>query len=289
MRGRTTISILLTAGIFAVLFFGCGGSESPEVPDPPSNLTITFGNDDYQVILHWDPSPSTNIEEYRIYFNEQLIGSVPSDSLSFAYYPDTFGTFSVTASTGKSESGRISAQLPESFYSEEITLDSRGMCAYRLNNNGEPYGASRFSIIDYEGYDFYYGSPENEFLADSIDFYLDTSFTLVTPYQIVNEGRWTRAFHTKFKKIASGATREDFDTASVALQYDESSFSDSVRVDAGDIVEVVAFRDNIPGADSDKIYALLYVYEKERTPDLDHPYIKFSLITQSAFNFRLLR
>ena len=288
MRGKA-ISILLTAGIFGVLFFGCSGSESPEVPEPPSNLTITFGDDDYQVILQWDPSPSTNIEEYRIYFNSDLIGSVPAESLSFAYYPDTFGTFSVTAFTGRSESGRISAELPASIYSDEINLDSRVLCAFRLNNNGEYPWQCRYSIIDYEGYDFYYGSSENEFLADSIDFYLDTSYTLVTPYQIVNEGRWTRAFHTKFKKIATGATRDVFDTLSVAPQYDDSSFSDSVRVDVGDIVEIVAFRDNPPGADSDKIYALLYVYEKGRTPDLDHPYIKLSLITQSTFNFRLLR
>ncbi|MCD6531876.1 fibronectin type III domain-containing protein, partial [bacterium] len=150
MRGRAT-TILLAAGITAVLFFGCGGSESPETPEPPSNLTITFGDDDYQVILHWDPTPSTNIEEYRIYFNADLIGSVPAGSLSFAYYPDTFGTFSVTAFIGQSESERTSAELPASIYSEEINLDSRAMGAFRLNNNGEYSWQCRYSIIEYEG------------------------------------------------------------------------------------------------------------------------------------------
>ncbi len=286
MKRLITYTVVLTTVLTGTVFLaGCGGTESPEVPDPPLNLTMTFGEDDYKVILQWSPSPTAGIDGYKIYFRTERIAVLPADSLSFRWYPDTFGTFYVVAYRGSGESNSITAVLPASIEVGDAILVSKTLCALRLNT--ESAEVKRYSIVKYSGSDFYYGSPDNEFLADTIDFYVDTSLSMINPQEIVEAGRWSHAFNTKFKKIAEGVPQSVFDTLSLAVLYDET-FTDSVRVNQGDIVEIVAFRDNPPASSSDKIYALCYITETGVNA-LGQPYIKFNYITQSGTNFRLMR
>ncbi|RKZ30277.1 hypothetical protein DRQ33_07990 [bacterium] len=282
---KVTIFIFSIIVLAMLVWMNCGGSSSPKMPQPPSNLWFSYGDDDLTVFLHWQQSSSQGIDGYRIYFENERIGSVPPDSLSFSDAPEYLGTYSVTAYAEDSESQRTYIQLPQLLTGEEVNLDTRGLCAFRFD-----YGYSwelRYYLVDYEGYDWYYGSPENEFLADSIDFYVDTAFVLRSPYRIVEEGRWSDAFHTRFILVERDVSLETFDITSVVPLFDEAIFSDSCAVQQGDMVGIVTFRNQEPSSDSDKTYTLIYITATGITDE--HPWIEFYYKSQTDKNFRLVK
>ena len=279
---------ILLIGMWIVIilaFIGCG-SESPNVPEPPSNLWFSYGSDDLEVILHWQQSASQNIDGYKIYLGNELVGSVGADSTTFSDYPEFLGTYSVTAYADESESQRASIELPEVWSSSDVTLDSRGLCAYQFN--GEPPYIARRSIIRYSGYDIFYGDSTNQYLADSVDFYFDTTLTLQNPQKIVREGRWTYAFHTRFYRIAENADEQVLDTLSIIPRYDDSLFSDSLSVHRGDLIAIACFENDEPAISADKRYAIIYLTAVNDTAEL-HKTITFSYLAQSDKNYRLVK
>ncbi|MCD6595713.1 hypothetical protein J7L68_08580 [bacterium] len=286
------MSIIMFERIFLVsvsismlfAFIGCG-SQSPNIPEPPSNLWFSYGADDLEIILHWQQSASQGVDGYRIYFESELIGSVPLDSMTFTDSPEYLGAYSVTAYSNESESQRISSELPQVWYYTGVTLGARALCAYRFDEN-PPYIARR-SIVVYYGYDIFYGDTSNQYLADSVDFYADTTLTLRSPQIIVQEGRWTRAFHTRFYRIASNVDTQVLDTFSTIPFYDDSLFSDSLTVQREDLVAIACFQDSEPSISVDKRYAVIYIAATNNTyPDES---ITFAYIAQSDENYRLVK
>ncbi len=268
---------LAALGVFvlSIAFWGCGGIE-PNTPEPPSSPVITFGDDEYEVVLSWLPSPSV-IDGYRISFNGELLAELPSSQTEYSHYPPTLGTYELIAFKDRAESARRHVELPGA-WRDSTSLAPKVFSGFRFDTR--PAWSLRYGVYSMGQY----GTPENEYLADSIDFFVDTTYTLHSPYRIVELGNWTHAFKTKFKLIARGVTSAVLDTLTLIPQY-SGSYLDSVKVETGDLVAVVAFRDNPTVASSDKIYAVLFVALVDEEAERLHFIHKF----QTAPNFRLIR
>ncbi len=260
----------------SIMFFGCTGNDSPSVPEPPSSPILEINDDDYSVTISWMQSPSV-VEGYRVRFDNELIADVPSSQTSIIDTPEYLGTYAVSAYDANSESEARFVDLPSAkTFSYDFSLQAKALCAFRIDTIPE-----RYIIIRYTGD---YGDSTNEYYADSIDFYLDTLFMLCSPRKIVDEGRWSDAFHTKFKKLGSGLSENALDSLQTLTPFYEtdSSFTDYVQIEgAGDLIEIVIFRQNEPAHSVEKTYSVIYVISKND----DDFTVGFDLKFQPTKNF----
>ncbi len=276
------ILIAVFAMVISQAFISCGGSSEPNIPEPPSNLWYSFGDDNLEIILHWQQSSSSDIDGYNVYFENELIASVSADSMTFSDYPEKTGTYSIAAYSAGSISQRIHKTMLD-VWVDDLTMYSRGFNTLILDTLG--YWLLRKSNIVYSGWDINYGDSTNEYMADSIDFYFDSLCYISSPYRIVEEGRWSHAFHTRFMLVSSGITAEVFDTFSVIPIYDDSDYVSSIQVNTGDLIAFAAFRDNEPALSADKIYALAYIGEIVDTDSTETMEFSFKLQPEQNYRF----
>ena len=259
-----------------VMFFGCTSNETPSVPEPPSSPIIEINDDDYSVTISWMQSPSV-VEGYRVRFNNELVAEVPASQTSVVDTPAYLGTYAVSAYDANSESEARFVDLPGvKKFDYSFTLQAKALCAFKMD-----ISPRRYIIIRYTGD---YGDSTNEFYADSVDFYLDTLFYLNSPRRIVDEGRWSDAFYTKFKKLGSELDTLSLDSLPAVQPFYETdtSFTDHIQIEgAGDLVEIVTFRGNEPVHSSEKTYGLIYILSK----DVDSLTVDFDLKFQPTKNF----
>ncbi len=279
MRAKLSyLSFLLF--LLMLLHIGCTSTESPSIPEPPASPVIQIGSDDHEVTISWLDSPSS-VDGYYIRFEGDVVGDVPSTQTYFTHRPPYLGTYSISAYKDGSESQARSIDLPGTF-EDSTSISPLYYCAFRIDTF---LAYSMRYVIRHEGQ---FGDSTNEQYADTIDFYIDNEFWLHSPKTIVDEGRWSDAFHTKFHRIASGTPVEVVDTITTLPQYSDTLYSDSVFVgEEGTLVSIVAFRDNPPAASSDKIYALFYT--RSINPDTTELKVNFTIKMQTHKNFRLLR
>ena len=224
-------------------------------------------------------SPS-DVEGYRVRFESELIADVPSSQTSIVDTPEFLGTYAVSAYDENSESDARFVNMPDvKKFSYSFPLLAKELCALKVDTIPK-----RYVIIRYTGD---YGDSTNEYYADSVDFYLDTLFFFNSPQKIVEEGRWSHAFYTKFKKLGSGLSHQDYEDWKVLTPYYESdtSFVDCVEIGgAGDLLEIVTFKQNEPLHTSDKTYGLIYIISKNE----DELSVEFDLKFQLQKNFCII-
>jgi len=146
----------------------------------------------------------------------------------------------------------------------------------------------RYNIFAWDPFPIgHYGVEANDSLADSIDFYMDSLFWLHNPQCIVEQGRWTEAFHTKFYKMDTCITSDAMDTLLDTIPRFSGMYYDSVKLNTGDLIAIIAFRENPALAEFDKYYAAFLVTDKIDLDTLKRIYFTYKM--QTAENYRLLR
>jgi len=284
MFKRRYFMVFILIVVFTVLvsqvFISCGGSSEPNVPEPPSNLWYSFGDDDLEIVLHWQQSSSSDIDGYNVYFENELIASISADYMTFSDYPEKTGTYSVAAYSGGSISQREHKTMLD-IWTDNLTLRSRGLNALVFDTLGKFFIQKTIAVQ----WNIIYGDSTNEYMADTIDFYFDSLCYINSPHRIVEEGRWSHAFHTRFMLISSGITPEIFDTFSVIPIYDDSDYVNSLRVNTGDLIAFAAFRDNEPALTAEKIYVLAYVGEIVDTDSTETMEFSFKLQPEKNYRF----
>ncbi|MCD6417462.1 hypothetical protein J7M00_01600 [bacterium] len=295
---RIAVFAIITL-LFPLIFLSCSGNESPSVPEPPSSPVLMINDDDRSITLSWMQSPS-DVEGYRVRFESELIADVPSSQTSIVDTPEFLGTYAVSAYDENSESKVRFVTMPElNEFNYSFSLKAFEFCALRIDTLmrictdtvssdsivvDTVFTPTRYIIVNYR---HEYGYAENEYYADSIDLYMDSLFYLNSPQKIVEEGRWSHAFYTKFKKLGSGLSMQDFEDWKVLTPYYESdtSFVDYIKiVGEGDMLEVVTFRQNEPLHTSDKTYGLIYISQKNE----DEMKVEFYLKFQKEKNFCII-
>ena len=77
------------------------------------------------------------------------------------------------------------------------------------------------------------------------------------------------------------------DTFSTIPIYDDTLFSDSVKVLEKDLIAIVCFENNEPSMSADKRYAVIYVTAIDDT--IQNKSMTFSYLAQSDKNYRLVK
>jgi len=111
MRRKYMLPIVIA---ILVLIFGYGCPPPEESIEPPQNLVLEGAKNeddlDVNLKLSWSPSPTEDIDGYKIYFKGAEIAEVDADVTQWTHVaPTEVGTYRVTAYRGDEESAAIEA------------------------------------------------------------------------------------------------------------------------------------------------------------------------------------
>ncbi len=151
-------------------FIGC---ESVVEIDPPTNLTVVGAGNGLDLKFEWDPSPTSDIDGYKIYLKEEDSIMWEGTSTEATLSNPPIGTYYVTAYKGKKSESDPSNEIntaPVSGTSDYIYFSGDPSpdhpSAFYWKDNGEPTLVSLSDTTNRVLMDFYFDDDSTFTSAD---------------------------------------------------------------------------------------------------------------------------
>ncbi len=246
-------------GFVFVLGFlaGCGEEGPVAPPEPPTNLTIAVTGDSLSVVLDWDPSPTADIDGYRVYVSAgdtTLVYEVTESEITIEDAP--IADYYVVAYKGDVESDPSNTVTTIPVEEEDVgpvyNWRASGPSGFRWNEDGS--------------YDIISMTAEDTVLA-TIDFYIDTLDFMNSP----------DIYNTEWKTTGIMASETAYDNLA---QVPAGDFLKEVQIQEGTFV----FKLNV-GTDNVH-FVKMEITEYQSTGDYSEHYIKFRYAYQLVPGFK---
>ncbi|MCD6417704.1 hypothetical protein J7M00_02845 [bacterium] len=188
MTKRIILATLIA--VFTIVFIiGCGEDTTSSI-EPPSSLQLTGATNETDLVLTWSPSPTEDIDGYRIYLGTTLLADeedlTPTTTTWTHIAPTTVGEYKVVAVRDDEESPAATASTEPYEDTGELydfdTPSDQGYSGWGWNWTTGVGAFYSFSTDNASEIDMYYDSDNTLTSADyySEDFPNTTGFIVLT-------------------------------------------------------------------------------------------------------------